>query len=250
MILVLAGTEEGRKLSENLYKMGLNVMASVVSEYGKSLLDRKLKARAGPLNEKELGQLIEIHDIKILIDATHPFAADISRTAMKVCSEKKVRYIRFERESADVDLPGVIKVDSFEEARMKAEGFDSIFLTTGSRNLHVFSDLKERGKKLKVRVLPCSEVIKKCEELGFLPDEIIAAKGPFSEEMNYIMFRDFKAEVVVTKESGPTGGVLEKIKACRRLQIPLIVIRRPCLSYPVVVRNMEELLKEMGPEMG
>jgi len=57
-------------------------------------------------------------------------------------------------------------------------------------------------------------------------EDIVAMLGPVSEELNYQMFRDFKADYVVMKDSGKEGGTLEKINACKRLGITPVVILR------------------------
>ena len=107
----------------------------------------------------------------------------------------------------------IIHVKDIDEAIRILENNQRIFLTTGSKTLDRFTELLDRGKHLIVRVLPKSEILKKCEGIGLSPENIIAMKGPFSSEMNYQMFKDYKADVVVTKDSGIIGGVPEKIEA-------------------------------------
>ncbi|ADL07099.1 precorrin-6A reductase [Thermosediminibacter oceani] len=251
MILVLAGTKDGRLLAEKLSSMGFEVFASVVTDYGGQLLGERVRVRIGPFGDTGLREFIARRGIRVVVDATHPFAKDISLKAIEVTRQMGVKYIRYERkESAREYYTGVIMARDFEDAAQKAAEFHTIFLTIGSRNLEKFAGLKGMGKKLVVRVLPTSEVLKKCEQLGFSPGEIIAARGPFSAEMNYLMFRDYGIDAVVSKESGPEGGVPEKLEAARRLGIPVILIQRPPLVYPVVVNNMEDLLKEMGNDDG
>jgi precorrin-6A/cobalt-precorrin-6A reductase len=100
-------------------------------------------------------------------------------------------------------------------AAEECKKYDSIFLTVGSKNLEKFRVLWEIGKKVTVRVLPSSSAIKKCEDLGLKPKDVIAMEGPFTKELNYQMFKERNAEVVVTKESGIVGGVLEKFEAAK-----------------------------------
>jgi precorrin-6A/cobalt-precorrin-6A reductase len=52
---------------------------------------------------------------------------------------------------------------------------------------------------------------------------------------------------VVTKESGPTGGVEDKLAVAKRLNIPLIIIKRPAMVYPKVVSTLEEIENSIIP---
>ncbi|ERM90791.1 hypothetical protein O163_13960 [Caldanaerobacter subterraneus subsp. yonseiensis KB-1] len=240
MILVLAGTKDGREIAKKLSEKGLKVIATAVTEYGASLLEKGIEVLKGPLDEKGFIELIKNRGIEIVINATHPFAKEVSLNAINASVKMGSKYIRFERQNVDYKNAFVVK--SFEEAAKACEKYDSIFLTIGSKNLEKFKYLWEAGKKVTVRVLPLSSVIKKCEELGLTPKDIIAMEGPFSVDLNYQMFKEKRAEVVVTKESGYVGGVLEKLEAAEMLGIPVILIERPSINYPVIIRDEEALI--------
>lgn len=246
MIMVLAGTKEGREIAEKLSSLNFPVIASTATDYGGKLLEGKARARTGPLNRNSLECFIREKNIELVIDATHPFAREISLNAIEACKNTKVKLIRYEREdSREYFFPNLIKVKTFDEAVAEARKHERIFLTIGSRNLDKFAVLKKQGKHIIARVLPTSDVLKKCEDLGFLPGEIIAMEGPFSLQLNYCMFKDYRAGVVVTKDSGPGGGVMEKLRAAAKLNIPVILVERPVVDYPLVVRSMEEILEEI-----
>ncbi|MDI3481373.1 MAG: precorrin-6A/cobalt-precorrin-6A reductase [Tepidanaerobacteraceae bacterium] len=246
MILVLAGTKEGREMAEMLSGLNFPVIASTVTDYGGKLLEGKAKARTGPLDRELLESFIREKNVELVIDATHPFASKISLNAIEACKNAKIKYMRYEREDmGKYCFPGVIRVENFDEAVSEALKYERIFLTIGSKNLDRFAALKKQGKHIIARVLPTSEVLKKCEHLGFLPGEIIAMEGPFSVDMNYCMFKDYKADVVVTKDSGPGGGVVEKLRAAVKLNVPVIMVKRPAVDYPLVARSIEEVLEEI-----
>jgi precorrin-6x reductase len=80
---------------------------------------------------------------------------------------------------------------------------------------------------LYTRVLPTTEAIKKCAELGFLPNQIIAAQGPFCTRFNAAMIEQYHIEYLVTKDSGRAGGVEEKLEAAEQAGIETVIIRRP-----------------------
>ncbi|MCR4442808.1 MAG: precorrin-6A reductase [Peptococcaceae bacterium] len=255
MILVLSGTADGREIAVTLSKHGFQVLVSAATSYG-GMLHRQgsegAAVREGVLTRQEMEELITGAEIKAVVDATHPFAAGVSRAAVEACGRRAVPYLRYEREETRLEpgAEGIIAVSSFSAAAEKARQFaGTVFLTVGSRHLAEFCRVIPL-ERLAVRVLPQSEVLKKCEELGLLPRSIVAMQGPFSRELNREMFRQYRAGVIVTKDSGRAGGTLEKISAARDLRIPVVLVKRPAVEYPLVVRDKDELLEELGRILG
>ena len=64
-------------------------------------------------------------------------------------------------------------------------------------------------------------------KVGTDTSEIVALCGPFTTAMNRLLFAEFGAEVVVSKERGKEGGLLERLEATSSLGIPLLVVARP-----------------------
>ena len=120
--------------------------------------------------------------------------------------------MRFERESLikQIDYDDIYVVEDIEQAcEIANEKGNNIFIGTGSKNLDKYIELI-KGKKLIARVLPTSDVLKSCEELGLNADNIIAMKGPFTEEINIATYRQYDIDLLITKESGVAGGFLEQ----------------------------------------
>lgn len=245
MILVLGGTYESRIVADYLVKKGYDVTVSTVTEYGSSLY-RGGHTHVGALNKDDMEKYIRDNGINVVVDATHPYAVNVSRNAMEACTDTGIKYIRYERESVQWNYGGIIEVKGYREAADMCLNYQRIFLTIGSNGLEYFTGLLKAGKELVARVLPMSSIIKKCEDMGLKPDNIIAIKGPVGYELNLSMFKEYRADVIVTKDSGKVGGVAEKIKAAEELGIDVIMIEKPPLSYPVVVKDLEQLMKEMG----
>jgi precorrin-6A/cobalt-precorrin-6A reductase len=230
MILVLAGTSEGRKAAAALEKEGLPVIASTATDYGGELLRRDFK---GEITSRrlDLGAMLELivsKSITRLVDATHPYATEVTATAIEACRLSGISYERVERTASDPEsLTGVIEAGSIEEAATLAASYSgNIFLTTGSSKLEEYTSIIDPWR-LVVRILPVIASLEKCLSLNIPPANIIAMQGPFDEETNRALFKRYKAEVVVTKESGSTGGTAEKIKAAQVLGLPVILINRP-----------------------
>lgn len=246
MIFVAAGTQDGRELAGAILEAGYDVTASVVSQYGKSLLAAypKMQVNDAPLDRTALEAYLAEHRVACFVDASHPYAENVSQNAMEACRACHVPYIRYERKETPTDYARLYRVTNYEEAANVAASLgDRIFLTTGSRRLHIFRrSAALRDKQLTVRVLPDSQVLRECEELGFTPKEIIAMQGPFSEALNAELYRKYGAEVVVTKNSGTVGGTDTKMAAAMSLGLPLVVIDRPVIAYDRLAEDFAGVL--------
>lgn len=247
MILLLGGTSDSLEIPKGLNQAKLTYFLSVVSDYGAELA-KKVAANVhqGRLDAAGLEAFIKEHDIKLVIDATHPFATEVSRTAIQAAENQQLPYLRFERPSLiPEDAITVTSIQQACEAALKFSG--KIYLTTGSKNLHLFLDYLPK-ERVVARVLPTAEVLTLTEKLGLQADQIEAIKGPFSTELNQALLDHNQAGVLITKESGTAGGFAEKLAACKLNNIPAIVIAREPLNYPkrfediaALVANVEKL---------
>lgn len=244
-IFLTAGTEDGRKLAEFLKSHGYDVTASVVSDYGKKILQQYdgIKINDKKLDADELEKNLRA-GFDILVDATHPYAVNVSQNAIDACRRVEIPYIRFERAEVEVSDENIFKVDSYESAAVKAaELGKNIFITTGSRNLKNFIESPAlKDCSLTVRILPTAEVLRECESYGLTPKQIIAMQGPFSTEFNVETFKHCRAEVIITKNSGKVGGADTKLAAAKILNLPVVMIERPKIFYPNVAKTFDEVL--------
>lgn len=250
MILVIAGTQDGRQIAANLNKAGFPVIASVITDYGSELVSTNVATvLTAALDAEGMAELIKQRNIKIVIDASHPYAVGASNNAMQACTSTGVKYVRYERPK--VDLPQYSKLyeaDSYEQAaRAVADLGQTIFLTIGSRMLRFFAEEpKLRNHKLVARILPDLESLAECAKLGFRPQNIIALQGPFSHELNVALFKEYRADVVVTKNSGSIGGSDTKISAAVELDLPIVVVSRPSIKYNSVFYSIDDVIKYVG----
>ena len=244
-IFLIAGTEDGRKLAEFLVGKNFDVTASVVSDYGRKLLKTcaGLKINDKPLDKDELEKILREENFNFLVDASHPYAKNISNNAIAAAQAAKIFYIRYERAEIEFAYEKIFHVEDYESAAFKAAQLGkNIFLTTGSRNLKIFVDLL-KDCNLTARILPTAEVLTQCEALGLTPKNIIAMQGPFSTELNIELFKHAGAEVIVTKNSGQIGGADTKLEAAKILNLPVVMIDRPKIFYPNLAKTFEDVLK-------
>jgi len=244
VIWVLSGTRDAREIIERLKSEGFDILASAVTERGRQLAKESgAIVTIGALDSKGMTDLILTKGIKAVIDATHPFAVEASINAMRACNEEGAPYLRFERKQIENLDKGIHQVENFGEAGVKAaELGEIIFYAAGSRNIDVFLGACP-GKKVIARVLDDAGNVEKCIEFGVRREDIITATPPFTIEENRNVFKKTKADVLVTKESGAVGGLLEKIDAASNLGMKIVLVKRPTLIYPSVLENYNEVVQ-------
>lgn len=244
MILLLGGTSDSLKIAEKLNEADLAYYLSVVSNYGENLAAAVSKnVVKGHLSTIEMVEFIQKHQVTQLIDATHPYAIEVSKNAMTACAQFRINYLRFERPSLITEE--MIAVKSVKAACEQALNYSgNIYLTTGSKTLAEY--LKYLPKeRIVARVLPTVEVLEAVDKLEIPTGQIEALKGPFSKELNRELLIHNHAGVMITKESGHAGGFIEKTNACKDLNIPCIVIQRERLDYPKKFSSIERLVDQV-----
>ena len=260
IIWIIGGTKDSRDILNEVLKIGKNeIIVSTATEYGGKLLENiakneNVKVISEKLNVLQIESLILKKNIDFVIDASHPYAQNISNTVISMISylnekvnfEKKVKYVRFERKMIDYGNENIFKFQNLQEVIVFLKKFENknILSTLGSNTL---AKIKEVGEKnnLFVRILPTTSSIQSAEELGYLPKNIIAMQGPFSKNMNAVMLKDLKIDYLITKESGETGGELQKVEACRECGVTILAIKRPVLNYGTVFNSIEELISHL-----
>lgn len=246
-ILLFAGTTEGRLLFEYCKEHKIPLTAAVATDYGEAVLPDRETAdiRVGRLDRLQMEELLRNNTYELVIDATHPYAREVTENIRLACKNCNKTYLRVLRTSiSEQAAPGVIYVDSILEAvdyLNRHEG--NALITTGSKNLSVFSGVKDYTKRLTARILPDYENVKQCMEAGFSGRNLICMQGPFSEEFNLALLKEIKASFLVTKESGSYGGFLEKIQAAGRAGAKVIAIKRPGIEEGY---SLEETMEELA----
>ncbi|MGB3368259.1 MAG: precorrin-6A reductase [Acidaminobacteraceae bacterium] len=247
MILVMAGTSDGRIIAKEI-SLKHDVLTTATTPYGKKLLeDMGAQVLMDKMDSNYLLNLIEKMKIKAIIDATHPYAENGTRNAIDASEKAGIIYIRYERPRSELitedqmyDYEGCI------EKLKNSSG--NILLTVGSNNLDLFLD-ESIINRVYPRVLPTSMVIKKCEKLGFDTGKIIAMRGPFSQEMNSLMMKEFDIKFIITKESSDVGGFKEKVLAAKENNVEVIVIKRPNINMKNVMYNYEDVYETLEAKL-
>lgn len=240
MIWVVGGTSNATEICERLVVAGLSVVVSVTTDFGRQLSEFSgIEVVQGKLTREEMEHLILTRGVRLVVDASHPFAAEVSSNAMQVAQATAVPYLRFER--ANTRFENATYVDSYEEAvAYLADKHGNILLTTGSKFVAKFVPLGV--ERLFARVLSTSDSVALCEQAGLKPVNVIAMCGVGSVALNLALLNEFDIRFLVTKESGAEGGLQEKIEAANQVNAEVIIIQRPAINYPEVYSDYDLLM--------
>lgn len=251
-VIIFAGTTEGRELSEYLSAQKIQVTACVATEYGETILRGKqyLNIHTGRMDAAQMKSFLQKTGAGLVVDATHPYAAVVSQNVAQACRETKTEYLRLIRESQQMEMKETVLVSSVEEAAAYlAQTSGNILATTGSKELAKYTVIPDYEKRVFARVLSTKEVAQACEELGFRGRNLICMQGPFSEELNTAMLRQFDCRYLVTKETGKAGGFKEKLRAAEKAGAKVVLVGRPEEQSGYSYGEIIEILKEKFPEL-
>ena len=220
-VLVLGGTGEARRLAAELAcEPGLVVTSALAGRVAAPLLPPG-RVRIGGFGGAEgLAAWLREQQVTAVVDATHPFAAQISANAARAAAEAAVPLLALRR-------PGWTATDgdrwhpagSPTEAAALLPGLGSrVFLTTGRLGLAAFADLP-RLFFLVRSVEPPEPPLPRC-------GTVLLSRGPFTLDGERALLREHRIDVLVTKDSGG-AATAAKLTAAREAGLPVVVIRRP-----------------------
>lgn len=240
-IVIFGGTTEGRQLVEYLVKLNQEteeqsfIHVCVASEYGADVLPERpdVQVHVGRMKMEEMKTFLQKIQADICVDATHPYAVYVTQNIYRACGEIHVPYVRVKRDFSDAAEKWKMSDECvFVENTQAAVDFlketeGNILITTGSKELSLFTQIPDYKMRCTARVLPVKEVVETCTELGFCGKHLICMQGPFDAAMNRATLRYADADWLVTKASGKNGGYDEKCEAALKLGVHTIVIGRP-----------------------
>lgn len=220
LILVLGGTSEARRLAELLVSAGLEVVTSLAGKVARPRLPRG-EVRIGEFGgEAGLAHWLRENNVSAVIDATDPFARQISVDAARAGSVTGIPVLRVERPRwSAVDGDEWIRVPDMEAAvAVVRERFRRPMLTVGKLGASAFAE-DSRGSYL----IRCSE-----PPPGSLPHRylLVLDRGPFGVDSERTLMARHRIDVLVTRDSGGKTTAA-KLEAARALHIPVVMVERP-----------------------
>ncbi len=242
-LVVFAGTVDGRLLAQRLSGLGIPILLCVATEYGARLAKEGLSGatvREGRMSCTEMQELFNQTQPSMVVDATHPYAKEVGKNIRSACETCGIRYLRLLRTGWEQQRE-LQAVDTMEQAAaFLADHPGKALLTVGSKELAAFTKVPDYQKRLFARVLPSTQVVEACTEMGFCGANLIAMQGPFSHELNAAMIRQLGVSWLVTKDSGEVGGFYQKLSAVEETGIQMLLVRRPIQESGYSPEEMEK----------
>jgi precorrin-6A/cobalt-precorrin-6A reductase len=241
-VLVLGGTGEARRLATALVADGVDVVSSLAGRVADPVLPPGEVRVGGFGGAAGLAAWLATNPVAAVVDATHPFAATMTASAVEACATVGRPLLRLQRpgwtEQSGDDWRWV---DSLPRAAEAVTGFGSVFLTTGRQGLAAFAGLT--GRCVVRSVDPPAPPLP-------ARTTVVLARGPFTVEEELALMRQHAVEVLVTKDSG-ASMTAAKLIAARQLGLPVVLVRRPLLpSGLTVVATVEEVLAWLASQAG
>lgn len=235
-ILVLGGTVEATQLVEALARAGMDTTLSYAGRVERPR-PQPVPVRIGGFGGVDgLAAYLRDNGITHLVDATHPFAAQISENAVRAAKLAKVALIALTR-PAWAPGPGDIwqQVPDMQAAIAALAGpARRVFLALGRLHLAEFAAQPQHHYVLRLVDAP--------ETPPPLPDHhIILDRGPFDPAIDETLMRSHRIDLVVCKNAGGSGA-RAKLLAARALGLPVVMIDRPTLPHRPEAQSVQAVL--------
>ncbi|MDE0458146.1 MAG: cobalt-precorrin-6A reductase [Chromatiales bacterium] len=225
-VLILGGTGDAVDLARLLESRAeFDVVTSLAGRTRRPAATSGRVRTGGFGGVEGLTAYLAAEHVEVVVDATHPYAATISKHATLACDATGVPRIQLWRPAwSPVDgdeWTGVVRLDAaadtVADARLSADG--CVFLSTGVRDVHVFGGLRE--VRFLVRLVEAPRT-----PLPLSKVELIVDRGPFAFENERALFLEHGVELLVSKNSGG-AATYSKLAAARELGVPVVMVDRP-----------------------
>ncbi len=241
MILLFGGTTEGRKAAEVLEEAGTPFYYSTKTGEQQLSLHHG-QSIDGALDAEGMKTFCQQHDIRLLIDAAHPFATQLHHTVYDTGQELHIPIIRYERIYPPRSSQ-LIWIDDYSDV---PHDIHTLLATTGVQSISKLKPLEQQGMKIYYRILNRPSSIALAHQQGAADQQLC-----YYEDGNTI---DIDADAILLKESGLSGGFQQKVDAALKRGMRVIVIKRPDIPVSHEVngphglrRMVEQLLPDFFP---
>ncbi len=242
MILVFGGTTEGRKAVEVLEEGGSPYFYSTKTGEQDITLHHGQRID-GALDAESMRTFCGEHDIRLIVDAAHPFASQLHPTIAQVSESLNIPTIRYERIYPDRDSE-ITWIDDYSQI---PRDIHSLLATTGVQSISKLKPLEAEGIRIYYRILQRESSIALALKQGASTEQLCYYEDPQDIPV--------EAEAILLKESGLSGGFLEKVEAAKAKGMRIIALKRPqtpanftIVNGPYGLRRaVEKLLPEFYP---
>ena len=242
MLLVFGGTTEGRKAVEVLeegtgtyYYSTKTGEQDVVLHHGQRI--------DGAMDTEAMLNFCHVHDIRLIVDAAHPFAQVLHQTIACVAEKLQISVIRYER-IYPPRTDDILWIDNYQQI---PRNIHTLLATTGVQSIARLKPFEDEGMRIIYRILPRETSIHLAHQQGATDNQLC-----FYEDGQKI---DIEADAILLKESGVSGGFIEKVDAARKRGMRIIVLKRPAMPTSFLTvngphglrREIEHLVPEFYP---
>ena len=242
MILVFGGTTEGRKAVEVLEEAGSAYFYSTKTGEQDITLHHGQRID-GALDEESMRAFCQEHDIRLMVDAAHPFASQLHQTIVLVSDSLHIPAIRYERIYPPRD-PSIVWIDDYSEI---PRDIQCLLATTGVQSISKLKPLEADGIKVYYRILDRDSSRVSALRQGAKEAQLCYYENPKDIPV--------EADAILLKESGVSGGFLEKVDAAKARGMRIIALKKPetpqryiQVNGPYGLRRaVEKLLPEFYP---
>lgn len=222
-ILVLGGTGEARRLADLMVTAGLDVVTALAGKVARPRLPRGQVRTGGFGGAEGLAHWLRQNDVSVVIDATDPYATEISASAIRAVAETGAPLLRVHRPPwSPEEGDDWIRVPDMASAARVVEGrFRRPMLTVGKQGPAAFAG--DAGGSYLIR---CAE-----PPTGPLPHRylLMLGRGPFTDESERAIMSRHRIDALVSRNSGGEASAA-KLRAARDLRIPVVMVDRPAGS--------------------
>lgn len=240
-ILLLGGTADATLLAQRLANSGLDAVFSYAGRTSAPTAQPLPTRNGGFGGVAGLADFLGTEAITHVVDATHPFAAGMSRNAVAACALRGVSLIALERAPwSSGDRDRWTCVPSIEAAVAALPDTPArVFLAIGRQSLDAFAAKPQHFYLL--RYIEAPETIP-------LPDHVgIAGRGPFTAEGDFALMRQHRIGIVVAKNAGGNAA-RAKLIAARQLGLPVMMIERPAIPPRRCCKTADEVMAWLAHE--
>lgn len=241
-ILLLGGTGEASDLAKQLASAGISTLFSYAGRTATPIAQR-LPTRVGGFGGVEgLLKCFRDENITHVVDATHPFAVQISRNLQLATAQARLPLVSLQREpwvpTAKDNWREVASLDA--AAAALPEVARCVFLAIGRQTIDRFAQLTQHHYLLRFVDPPSAT-------LPLRHATVVVSRGPYRVADDLALLKHHGIEIIVAKNSGGTGGEA-KLLAARELGLPVILVARPPLPQGIVLFTAAAVMRHLGHE--
>ena len=246
MILVFGGTTEGRKTVEALEEAGSLYYYSTLSDGQQVELLHGMRLE-GAMDVAQMVELCSSHDIRLLVDAAHPFAENLHRNLLCAAAQLQVPIIRYDRIYPPRNEELLWCKDYTEAmARLQNEGIGRLLALTGVNNMGTLRPYwQQEGHECWFRIMNRPQSLAIARKCNFPEDHLVYYHE--GDDDTAALISQLRPQAILTKESGQSGGYTEKVKAALRAGVKVVVIERPAYPPPMAAAQEVHIERVDGP---